>query len=165
MTGPTIPQTRTVMEAGFTPREGIDEQFWRANDTATPTAAWQHCPGSESDLARCCRRPAGPGGRPDGPGRPGRRRHRPAGLPGQGPRLAELPLTLILTAEYATLRHEMNALADDLRAKGVPVTRHQFAGVDHGFTHARPAEVAWAAITMIGDLLRKAKDGPGQDRK
>src|SRR5215469_2167070 len=40
--------------------------------------------------------------------------------------VAELPLTLILTAEYDTLRHEMNALADDLRARGVPVTRHQF---------------------------------------
>ena len=35
MAGPAIPQTRTVMEAGFTLREGIDEQFWRANNTAT----------------------------------------------------------------------------------------------------------------------------------
>lgn len=35
MTGPAIPQTRTVMEAGFTLREGIDEQFWRANNAAT----------------------------------------------------------------------------------------------------------------------------------
>ena len=38
-------------------------------------------------------------------------------------------------------------------------------GVDHGFTHPRPGEVARAAITMIGDLLGKAKDGPGQNRK
>lgn len=30
MTGPAIPQTRTVMEAGFTLQEEIDEQFWRA---------------------------------------------------------------------------------------------------------------------------------------
>ena len=50
----------------------------------------------------------------------------------------------------------MNALADDLQARGVSVTRRQFAGVDHGFTHANPVEVARAAIDMIGDLLRKA---------
>ena len=28
MSGPAIPQTRTVMEAGFTLREGIDERDW-----------------------------------------------------------------------------------------------------------------------------------------
>jgi hypothetical protein len=38
---PAIPQTRTVMEAGFTLREGIEEQFWRANNAAIPTAATQ----------------------------------------------------------------------------------------------------------------------------
>jgi len=38
-------------------------------------------------------------------------------------------------------------------------------GADHGFTHARPAEVARAAVTMTGDLLRKAKNGPEQNRK
>jgi hypothetical protein len=41
MTMPAIPQTRTVMEAGFTLREGIEEQFWRANNAAIPTAAAQ----------------------------------------------------------------------------------------------------------------------------
>src|SRR5262249_19859210 len=41
MSGPAIPQTRTVMEAGFTLREGIGEQFWRANNPAVPTAARQ----------------------------------------------------------------------------------------------------------------------------
>jgi len=41
MTGPAIPQTRTVMEAGFTLREGVDEQFWRANNAAISTAARQ----------------------------------------------------------------------------------------------------------------------------
>jgi len=45
--------------------------------------------------------------------------------PARHPRLAELPPTLILTAEYDTLRHEMHALADDLQAKGVSVTRHE----------------------------------------
>ena len=76
--------------------------------------------------------------------------------PARHPRLAELPPTLILTAEYDTLRHEMHALADDLQAKGVSVTRREFAGVDHGFTHTKPVETARAAITMIGDLLRSA---------
>src|SRR5262249_17272714 len=41
MTSQAIPQTRTVMEAGFTLREGIEEQFWRANNAAVPTAAAQ----------------------------------------------------------------------------------------------------------------------------
>jgi hypothetical protein len=41
MTGQAIPQTRTVMEAGFTLRAGIEQQFWRANNAAVPTAAAQ----------------------------------------------------------------------------------------------------------------------------
>jgi hypothetical protein len=41
MTGHATPQTRTVMEAGFTLREGIEEQFWRANNAAIATAAAQ----------------------------------------------------------------------------------------------------------------------------
>jgi acetyl esterase len=70
--------------------------------------------------------------------------------------LAPFPPTLILTAEYDTLRHEMNDLAADLHAKSVPITNRQFDGVDHGFTHTKSAEVAREAITMIADLLRKA---------
>jgi acetyl esterase len=76
--------------------------------------------------------------------------------PAMHPRLAELPPTLILTAEYDTLRHEMNALAHDLQTKGVAVTHRQFAGVDHFFTHTKPVEVAREAIDMIGGLLRQA---------
>ncbi|MBV8346787.1 MAG: alpha/beta hydrolase, partial [Mycolicibacterium sp.] len=76
--------------------------------------------------------------------------------PARHARLAELPPTLILTAEYDTLRHEMNALAGDLKAKGVRVVHRQFAGVDHFFTHTKPTGVAKAAIGMIGDLLRRA---------
>ena len=38
MTGPAIPLTRTVVEAGFTPWEGVGEQFWRASNAAVPTA-------------------------------------------------------------------------------------------------------------------------------
>ena len=54
------------------------------------------------------------------------------------------------------MRHEMNDLAADLHAKNVPVTHRHFDGVDHGFTHTRPVEVAREAIMMIGDLLREA---------
>lgn len=80
--------------------------------------------------------------------------------PAKHPRLAELPPVLILAAEYDTLRHEMNALADDLQSKGVRVTHRQFAGVDHFFTHTKPVEVAQTAIGMIGDLLRQAYSDP-----
>lgn len=80
----------------------------------------------------------------------------PLASPARFDRLAEFPPTLIMTAAYDTLRHEMNDLAADLAAKGVQVTHRQFDGVDHGFTHTKPVEVAREAITLIGDLLRKA---------
>jgi Antibiotic biosynthesis monooxygenase len=41
MAGSVVPQTRTVMEAGFTLREGTEAEFWRANNGAIPTAAAQ----------------------------------------------------------------------------------------------------------------------------
>jgi acetyl esterase len=76
--------------------------------------------------------------------------------PSRHPRLAELPPTLILTGALDTLRHEMHALADDLATRGVEVTRREFPGVDHGFTHAKPVEVAREAIQLIGEHLRRA---------
>lgn len=72
------------------------------------------------------------------------------------PALAELPPTLILTAEFDTLRHESNDLAEKLEHLGVAVTHHEFAGVDHGFTHQKPVATARAAIDMIADHLRAA---------
>lgn len=80
----------------------------------------------------------------------------PLASPAHHPRRAELPPILVLTAEYDTLRHEMHAFADDLAAKGVSVTRREFAGVDHGFTHTPPVAVAREAIRMIGEHLRAA---------
>jgi acetyl esterase len=71
-------------------------------------------------------------------------------------RLAEYPPTLILTGEYDTLLTEMAELAEDMSSKGVEVTYKEFAGVDHGFTHAKPADVARQALRMIGEHLRKA---------
>jgi acetyl esterase len=80
----------------------------------------------------------------------------PLASPALHPRLAELPPTLILTAGLDTLRHEMNALAGTLQAAGVPVTHREFDGVDHGFTHTKPAAVAGEAIRLIGEHLRAA---------
>jgi acetyl esterase len=76
--------------------------------------------------------------------------------PARHARLAEFPPTLIITAELDTLRAEMDELAADLAGKGVHVTHKVFAGVDHGFTHAKPAEVAREALEMIGAHLRAA---------
>jgi acetyl esterase len=84
----------------------------------------------------------------------------PLASPARHPRLAELPPTLILTAGLDTLRHEMNALAGTLRAAGVHVTHREFAGVDHGFTHTKPAAVAGEAIRLIGEHLRAAYASP-----
>ena len=81
------------------------------------------------------------------------------------PRLAEFPPTLVLTAEFDTLRHEMNDLAADMAAKGVAVTHKQFAGVDHGFTHRKPIAVARQALTMIGDHLRMAYTLPTKEER
>jgi acetyl esterase len=75
-------------------------------------------------------------------------------------RLGEFPPTLIMTAELDTLRDEMHELAEGMGAKGVDVTYKQFAGVDHGFTHAKPAEVAREALRMIGEHLRAAYAAP-----
>lgn len=74
------------------------------------------------------------------------------------PRLGELPPTLVMTAELDTLKHESNELAEKLRDLGVQVTHHEFPGVDHGFTHQKPVDVAQGAITMLGDHLRAAYD-------
>src|SRR5262245_5764883 len=61
-----------------------------------------------------------------------------------------------MTPYFDTLLSEMRELAEDMTAKGVPVTYREFAGVDHGFTHAKPADVAGQALRMIAEHLRKA---------
>ena len=74
------------------------------------------------------------------------------------PRLPDFPPTLILTGELDAVRHEMNEFAANLIGLGVEVTHRQFPGVDHGFTHTRPVEIAREAILSIGDHLRRAHD-------
>jgi len=76
--------------------------------------------------------------------------------PAHGRHLADFPPTLVMTGELDTLSHDMNDLAAGMTAKGVQVTHKQFADVDHGFTHAKPVEVAREALQMIGDHLNKA---------
>jgi acetyl esterase len=80
-------------------------------------------------------------------------------------RLAEYPPTLILTAEQDTLLTEMRELAEDMAGKGVDVTYRQFDGVDHGFTHAKPADVARQALTMIVEHLREAYATPAVEER
>jgi acetyl esterase len=80
----------------------------------------------------------------------------PGASPARHPRRAELPPTLIITAEYDTLKHESNDLAADLKSSGVLVTHREFPGVDHGFTHAKPVASAREALVMIGDHLAAA---------
>ncbi len=87
----------------------------------------------------------------------------PLASPALHPRLAELPPTLIQTADLDTLKHESNALAGDLMAKGVAVTHREFAGVDHGFTHNRPVPIAREAIENLGRHLTAAYGAPWND--
>lgn len=91
--------------------------------------------------------------------------HDPAVSVALYPRLAEFPPTLIMTGEHDTLRHEMNAMAEDMAAKGVIVTHRQFPGVDHGFTHNKPTAIARETVFMIADHLRAAYAGVDEVRE
>jgi acetyl esterase len=85
--------------------------------------------------------------------------------PARYTRLAEFPPTLIMTAEFDTLLAEMRDLAADMTARGVEVTYKEFAGVDHGFTHAKPAAVAREALRLIAEHLRTAYAVPTDEER
>jgi len=80
----------------------------------------------------------------------------PAVSPFYETRLADFPPTLVLTAEFDTLTAEMQEFSQRLSAAGVPVTYREFAGVDHGFTHAEPVAVAREALRVIAQHVRAA---------
>jgi len=84
----------------------------------------------------------------------------PLASPQYDPNLAPaLPAALIMTGEYDTLAPEMDRLAQELAAAGVPVTHRRFAQTDHGFTHEPPVATAREAIVLIGEHLRVAFAG------
>jgi acetyl esterase len=88
------------------------------------------------------------------------RRWDPLASPQYDPNLAPaLPAALIMTGEYDTLAPEMDRLAQELAAAGVPVTHRRFAQTDHGFTHEPPVATAREAIVLIGEHLRVAFAG------
>jgi acetyl esterase len=70
--------------------------------------------------------------------------------------LTGLAPVLIITAEYDLLREDGNAYAEKLRQFDVPVTHHEFQGVDHAFTHNGPKEVAEQAWNMMRGALKEA---------
>lgn len=69
-------------------------------------------------------------------------------------RLDRFPPTLVITAQYDTLRSEMREFADALDSVGVPLTYRQIDGVDHGFTHMMPARPAREALGVLARHLR-----------
>jgi acetyl esterase len=45
------------------------------------------------------------------------------------------------------------------------VTHKEFTGVDHGFTHFKPFDVARESVRMIGEHLREAYDRVGSSSR
>jgi acetyl esterase len=71
--------------------------------------------------------------------------------------LSGLPPALILTAEHDPLRAEAHAYAERLRAAGVPVTLHDYAGYIHGFIRMRTVlDRVDAALTEVADAVAAA---------
>jgi acetyl esterase len=71
--------------------------------------------------------------------------------------LRGFPPTTIITAQFDPLRDEDEAFAAKLRAAGVPVEVHSYAGMVHGFaglSHVTP--LAQDALKMMGERIRDA---------
>ena len=61
----------------------------------------------------------------------------PYAAPSTAPSLRDVAPAMMITAEHDILRGECEAFAARLRADGVPVTLHEFAGQIHGFFQMR----------------------------
>ncbi len=84
------------------------------------------------------------------------RRSEPLASPALDDDLAGFPPALVMTAELDTMAAESDRFAVRLARAGVPVTHERFAGVDHGFTHGKPVDVAVAALDAVAAHLTKA---------
>lgn len=81
-------------------------------------------------------------------------RSEPLASPGLDDALSPLPPTLLLTGGDDSLADEEAAFAQRLVTVGVTLNSHVYPGIDHGFTHGKPVEVAEDAITRIVTFLR-----------
>lgn len=75
---------------------------------------------------------------------------------------AAVPTALVLTAAHDTLAAEGAALVDTLRAAGVDVTHHEYAGTDHGFIAQKPVSTIRDALGRMVDFLRPLLDTEGR---
>ncbi len=62
--------------------------------------------------------------------------------------LRALPPTLVVTAEYDTLRPSIEKFTAHAAELGAPVTTQRFDGVDHGFYYASPTPKATLETLM-----------------
>ena len=77
-------------------------------------------------------------------------RHVPLVSVAEAPDLAGLPPAIVVTAEYDPLRDEAEQYAARLRAAGVPVSLHRYAGQVHTVFGCAPfVDSCWLALTEV----------------